>query len=352
MKLSILDQSPIAMGSNAREAVQQTVRIAELADRLGYHRFWVSEHHDASALAGSVPEILIAHLATKTQSIRVGSGGVMLPHYSAYKVAETFRMLELLHPGRIDLGIGRAPGGMPRSTMALQEGRTRELNYLQQVEDLKGYLTDSLPATHRFAGLTAAPVVDTVPELWMLGSSDFSAAAAGDAGAAFMFAQFINGSRSDGIEAVASYRRRFRPSPWLERPMAAVAVFVICAETDADADRIASSLDLSLVMLANGQRREGTPTIEMAQSYPYSPYERALVQENRKRMVVGSPASVRQQLEALAADYGVDEVMVATTTAEFADRVRSFELLAQAFQLTPRGTSAQNADVSAVDRKE
>ncbi|CAM3845035.1 LLM class flavin-dependent oxidoreductase [Alicyclobacillus pomorum] len=336
MKLSVLDQSPIAHGSNARAALLQTVQIAQLAERLGYHRFWVSEHHDSSALAGSTPEILITHLAAKTNTIRVGSGGVMLPHYSAYKVAENFRMLEALYPNRIDVGLGRAPGGMPRSTMALQEGKLREPDYAQQVEDLMAYLTDTLPADHRFAGLTAAPVVDTVPEMWLLGSSDFSAITAADKGTAYMFAHFINGD--GGVEAVEAYQRRFKPSVLYDKPKASVAIFVICADTDAEADRIASSLDLALVMLANGQRRDGIPTIEMALSYPYSKYELALVRENRKRMIVGSPSTVKQQIEELARAYHTDEVMIVTNTAQFEHRQRSFELVAEAFGL-PKGRS-------------
>jgi len=336
MRLSILDQSPISHGSDAREALSQTAQIAQLADHLGYTRFWVSEHHDASALAGSTPEVLIAHLAARTRRIRIGSGGVMLPHYSAYKVAENFRMLEALYPGRIDVGLGRAPGGMPRSTYALQEGRDRRVPYEQQVDDLIGYLTDSLPATHRFTGLRAAPIVDTVPEVWLLGSSDASALTAAHYGTGFLFAHFIN--PEGGTEAVEAYIHRFVPSGLYEAPQPAVAVFCICAPTDAEADRIARSLDLSLVMLANGQRRDGTPSIEAAEDYPYTAYERALIKENRRRMVVGSPSSVREQLEEFARTYQTEEVMVATTTARFADRVRSFKLLAEVFAL-PTTTS-------------
>ncbi|MFB5188839.1 LLM class flavin-dependent oxidoreductase [Alicyclobacillus fastidiosus] len=336
LKLSILDQSPIAHGSTASEALQQTVQVAQMAERLGYHRLWVSEHHDAPTLAGSTPEILIAHLAARTSRIRIGSGGVMLPHYSAYKVAENFRMLEALYPGRIDVGLGRAPGGMPRSTMALQEGKARNaVDYMQQVEDLRDYLTDSLPEDHRFFGLTASPVVDTVPEMWLLGSSDGSAYVAAQKGTAFTFAHFINGE--GGVGAMRMYRDRFVPSPLVTTPRTSVAIFAFCADTDEAADKLASVLDLSLVLLANGQRSNGTPTLEMAQSYPYSRYELALVKENRKRMIVGSKASVKQQIEELARLYGTDEVMLATTTARFEDRLHSFELIADAFNLTDTG---------------
>ncbi|MDQ0189738.1 LLM class flavin-dependent oxidoreductase [Alicyclobacillus cycloheptanicus] len=335
MQLSILDQSPISIGGTARQAIQETVRLAQAAEQLGFHRFWVSEHHDAPSLAGSTPEVLLSHLGAKTNRIRIGSGGVMLPHYSAYKVAENFRMLEALYPNRVDLGLGRAPGGMPRSTMALQEGKSREVDYGQQVSDLKSYLTDTLPEDHRFPGLRATPIVDTVPELWLLGSSDWSAHMAAYQGTAFMFAQFINGD--GGVEAVEAYLERFQPSPLFAKPKASVAIFTVCADTEAQAELIASTLDLSLVMLANGQRSEGTPTIEMAQNYSYSRFELALIKENRRRMIMGDKTSVKQQIEELAKRYHTDEVMLTIRAPEFADRVHSFELIAEAFGLVRNG---------------
>lgn len=333
IKLSILDQSPIAYGSHAREAINQTIQVAQTAERLGFHRFWVSEHHDASSLAGSTPEILMTHLAAKTNTIRIGSGGVMLPHYSAYKVAENFRMLEALYPHRIDIGLGRAPGGMPRSTLALQEGKVRQAHYGQQIDDLIAYLTDSLPADHRLGGLSASPVIDTVPEMWLLGSSDDSGHTAAQKGTAYMFAHFINGD--GGADVVRSYQKHFKPSLLRDKPESSVAIFVLCADTDEQAELLASSLDLALIMLVTGQRSQGTPTIEMAQAYPYSQYELAIVQENRKRMIVGGPAKVKRQIEDLALAYQTDEVMVVTTTNQLADRIHSHELLAAAFGLTP-----------------
>lgn len=332
MKLSILDQSPISVGLTARDALEQTVQVAQLAERLHYTRFWVSEHHDAANLAGSSPEVLLAHIGARTAEIRIGSGGVMLPHYSSYKVAENFRLLETLYPGRVDVGVGRAPGGMPRSTIALRGGRVQTEDYDEQVSDLMGYLTDTLPETHRLHGLQARPIPETRPELWLLGSSYDSAAVAARQGTAFAFAHFINGD--GGTHAVQMYRETFRPSVFYEAPQALAAVFVFCADTEQRADELASSLDLALLMLANGRRTEGTPTLDMAKNYPYTAYEREFVKENRKRMIVGNPTSVKQQLEEFASQYGVDEVMVATTTPEFSDRVRSFELIANAMNLT------------------
>jgi len=342
MKLSILDQSPVPTGSNSREALQFTATLAQEAEKLGYTRFWVSEHHDTRALAGSTPEILAAHIAAKTKTIRVGTGGIMLPHYSAYKVSEVARMLEALYPNRIDLGLGRAPGGMPRATMALQEGRQKRVNYEQQIDDLIAYITDTVPKDHRFPGLKATPLIDTVPEVWLLGSTYGSAAIAAQKGTAFSFAHFINGD--GGEDSMRLYRERFQPSILYDKPKTSVAVFVFCAETDEEADLIASSLDLSLLFAATGQRSPGLPSIEQAQAYEYNSYERKFIQENRKRMIVGSPQTVKKQIEALAAAYDTDEVIAVTNAHRYEDRLKSFRLLAEAFQLQEKKTKRGDDD--------
>jgi luciferase family oxidoreductase group 1 len=332
MKLSILDQSPISVGLTARDALEQTVKVAQLAERLHYTRFWVSEHHDAANLAGSAPEVLLAHIGARTKEIRIGSGGVMLPHYSSYKVAENFRMLETLYSGRVDVGIGRAPGGMPRSTIALRGGRVPTADYEEQVSELVAYLTDTLPENHPLYGLRARPIPETTPEMWLLGSSDSSAEVAARQGIAFAFAHFINGD--GGAHAVQTYRETFHTSVLYDAPQALAAVFVFCADTEKRADELASSLDLALLMLASGRPTEWTPTLEMAKNYSYTAYERGFVKENRKRMIVGDPTSVKQQLEHFASLYAVDELMLATTTPGFADRIRSFELIANVMNLT------------------
>lgn len=335
--MSILDQSPIANGINAQEALVRTVKLAQAAEKLGYKRFWVSEHHDARSLAGSTPEVFVAHLAAMTESIRIGSGGVMLPHYSAYKVAENFRMLEALYPNRIDLGLGRAPGGMPRATMALQEGKLQRADYPTQIDDLTAYLTDTVPEDHRFPGLKATPLIDTVPEMWLLGSTNGSAGIAAQKGTAFSFAHFINDQ--GGEQSVKDYKQHFRPSILYDKPKTSVAVFVICADTDEEADLIASSIDLSRLLAANRQPSGGTPTIEMAQAYEYNSYERAFIEENRKRMIVGSPSTVKKKIEALATAYETEEVVVVTIAHQFEHRLRSFELLAEAFELQQKQKS-------------
>ncbi|OXS56126.1 LLM class flavin-dependent oxidoreductase [Rossellomorea vietnamensis] len=327
LKLSVLDQSPIAEGMSPQEALNNTVELAKHTEKLGFERFWVSEHHDSTSLAGSSPEVLIAHLAQNTSRIRVGSGGVMLPHYSSYKVAENFRLLEGLNPNRIDLGLGRAPGGMPMATMALHDGKPRDVNrYPEQIDDLLGYLTDSLPDAHPYQGLTAAPMIKTMPEVWMLGSSPSSAMLAAQKGLPYTFAQFINGE--GGPQYTQAYRNNFVPSEYLKEPKNIVAVFAICAETDEEAERVASSIDLSILMIEQGMRSNGTPSPEKAAAYQYTPFEAMRVRENRKRMVVGNPKKVKEKLLALSEQYQTDEIMLVSITYDFKDKLKSFELIA------------------------
>ncbi|MGD6849889.1 LLM class flavin-dependent oxidoreductase [Rossellomorea aquimaris] len=327
LKLSVLDQSPISEGMSPQEALHHTVQLAQHVEKLGFERFWVSEHHDSTGLAGSSPEVLIAHLAQNTSRIRVGSGGVMLPHYSSYKVAENFRLLEGLNPNRIDLGLGRAPGGMPMATMALHDGKPRDVNrYPEQIDDLLGYLTDSLPDTHPYQGLTAAPMIETMPEVWMLGSSPSSAMLAAQKGLPYTFAQFINGE--GGPQYTQAYRNNFVPSEYLKEPKNIVAVFAICAETDEEAERVASSIDLAILMIEQGMRSNGTPSPEKAAAYQYTPFEEMRVRENRKRMVVGNPKKVKEQLLSLSEQYQTDEIMLVSITYDFQDKLKSFELIA------------------------
>lgn len=333
--LSILDQSPISVGGTAAEALAGTSRLVKEAERLGYRRFWVSEHHFAQALAGSSPEVLISHLAGQTTSIRVGSGGVMLPHYSPYKVAENFKVLEGLYPDRIDIGLGRAPGGMPLATRALQEDKMIDGvdHYPEQLDDLIGYLHDATGEEHRFAGLLATPVLATAPEMWLLGSSGDSAVIAARRGAGFAFAQFINGS--GGIAAVEAYKRMFEPSILGDEPRVIVAIFVVCAETEERANEVASSLDLSLLLLDKGERGKwrGTPSIAQAKEYPYGPYDQIRIAENRKRMIVGDPKQVKEQLLEMSERYGSSELMLVTTAHDFEDKLKSYRLIASEFEL-------------------
>ncbi|HEY7140640.1 MAG TPA: LLM class flavin-dependent oxidoreductase [Methylomirabilota bacterium] len=344
LRLGVLDQSPIRDGQTPAEAIRETLDLAQAADRLGYHRYWLAEHHSTPGLADAAPEILIGAVAAATRRIRVGSGGVMLTHYSPLKVAEQFRMLETLHPGRIDLGIGRAPGSDARTALALRRGaeaprsvrvpdpwgEDEVARFPDQVGDLIGFLTDGLPPDHRFASVRAMPACDGVPEIWLLGSTDASAACAAHFGTAFSFAHFIN---ADGGAAVTrAYARAFRPSPALPAARASAAVFAVCADTEAEAERLARSRDLFIVRLYTG-RSGPYPSVDEAERYPYAPRELAIVEHARQRRVAGAPEQVRARLLALAAEYGVDELVVVTITHDPKARRRSYELLADAFGL-------------------
>lgn len=332
LALSVLDQSPVQSGSTAADAVQETLDLARAADRLGYRRYWLAEHHSTPGLAGSSPEVLIGQVASITSRIRVGSGGVMLTHYSALKVAEIFRMLETLFPGRVDLGIGRAPGSDQRTARALSHGpgALGIERYPEQIADLIAFLHDRLPAEHPFAGVHAMPSGPTAPEVWLLGSSGDSAAYAAHLGTAFSFAHFINDE--GGAQITRAYREYFRPSASLEAPRASAAVFVVCADTEAEAHRLAQSRDLFLLRLRTG--RPGLyPSIEEAEAHPYTPHELAIVRHGRRRTVAGAPEQVKERLLALAADYGVDELVAVTITHSPKARLRSYELLAEVFGL-------------------
>jgi len=332
MRLSVLDQSPVRSGGTPAEAIQETLDLARAADRLGYHRYWLAEHHSTTGLAGSSPEVLISRVAAVTSRIRVGAGGVMLSHYSALKVAENFRMLEVLYPGRIDLGIGRAPGSDPLTARALAHGpgALGIEHFPAQIADLIGFLHDRLPPGHPFAGVRAMPVGPSAPELWLLGSSGDSAAYAAHLGTAFSFAHFINDE--GGAEVVRAYREHFRASPALDAPRASVAAFTVCADTESEAQRLAQSRDLFIVRLYTG-RPGPYPSVEEAEAYPYTPRELAIVRHARRRTITGDPELVRARLLALAGEYGVDELVVVTITHDFKARIRSYELLAEAFNL-------------------
>ncbi len=336
LRLSVLDQSPVSKGSHASQALGNTLDLARLADRLGYHRYWVAEHHGGPMLAGPSPEALVGPIAAATERIRVGSGGVMLPHYSPLKVAETFSLLAGLFPGRIDLGIGRAAGTDPITAFALQRDRRQAApdDFPQQLAELLAYLDDSLPGDHPFARLaTTLPGLPERPEPWLLGSSRQSAVWAAELGLPYAFADFIN---SEGAEIAAAYRERFAEH---EHPQAqartAVAAWVICAESEQEARRLAASGRMTFTLLRRG-RPIAVPPVEEALAF--------LAAEEagrgpgsgpgpRRRAVVGDPASVREELELLAAAYGADEVIVVTITYDHGARLRSYELLAEAFGL-------------------
>jgi len=332
-RLSVLDQSPIRRGGTAAEAIRETLELAELCDRLGYHRYWLAEHHASGGLASASPEILIGQVAARTKQIRVGSGGVMLTHYAPLKVAEQFRMLEALFPGRIDLGVGRAPGSDMRTARILAAGRGMiDIDeYPNQLMDLSGFLLDGFPPGHVNFGVKAMPQVETVPELWVLGSSRASAEYAAELGWSFCFAHFIS---SEGLEdVIKAYEARFQPSPWLPEPRSAIGVSVTCAETDEEAEYLSWSRWGGRVAARTG-RGAGVMTPEEAMAFPYTEPELDYIAYLRQTFIHGSPGTVRAKLEELGEKYGTSEFVVVTITYDFEKRKRSYELVAREFGLT------------------
>lgn len=343
LKLSIVDQSPIREGDTAADALAETVELAQLADRLGYHRYWVAEHHNTESFAGSAPEIMVGKLASATKRIRVGSGGVMMTHYAPLKVAETFRVLHTLAPGRIDLGIGRAPGSDLRTMAALQPGPERygPQVYPQQIQLVKDLLADAsgeapLGENHPFFGIHARPMGPGSPEVWILGSGPDSAEVAAVTGHPFSYAHFIVGDGGTegigGVETLIHYRRRFVPSPACPAPQAMIGVAAIVAATDEEAERLSSSVRLWAVRVAKGQHSP-FPSPQAALSYNYSDQEKTVIAGREKRVFLGTPEKVRDQLIEKAEEYGAQEVAVVTITYDHAARMRSYELLAKAFGL-------------------
>ena len=328
MRLSILDQSPLIRGHDARRAILETLALARRAEALGYYRYWLAEHHAIAALADPCPEVLVARLGAETTRLRIGTGGVLLPYYSAFRTAEAFRMLEALYPGRIDLGVGRAPGGDARTAQAVAGGGFPDAEqFPQQVWELGAHLTGRLPPDHPYARVRLQPEVATAPEIWLLGSSDYSGALAAQLGMAFAFAHFINPHGGD--EVMQAYRQHFRPGHE-QSPRTMVCTFAICGEDDADAERLAQPIDLRRLHMALNIDAP-VPTPEEAAGHSYSAKEREYIAGQRARAVIGSPQRVRQELEAMAQRYGADEVMVLTITGDYSSRTQSYERLIGAF---------------------
>ena len=330
LRLSVLDQAPISEGSTGSQALRNSIDLAELTDRLGYHRYWVAEHHGTPALACAGPEVLLGPIAAATERIRVGSGGVMLPHYSPLKVAESFSILSGLYPGRIDLGLGRAPGTDMITMVALQRDRRGAPpdDFPDQLGELLGYLEDRLPPDHPFARLSAAlPGRPERPEPWLLGSSPQSAIWAAELGLPYSFADFIN---SQGASIAADYRARFVDSERLPAPELSVGVLAICADSDEEAERLAASSRMTFSLLRQG-RLIPVPPVDKALRYLETREPRP--GRSGRRAVLGSPETVRAGLEEVAREYGAEELVVLTITHDHEARRRSYELIAEAFGL-------------------
>jgi luciferase family oxidoreductase group 1 len=334
--LSVLDLAPVGEGSSPGEALANSLDLVRRAEQLGYRRHWVAEHHNMPGIASSAPAVLLAHLAAATSTIRVGSGGVMLPNHPSLAVAEQFGTLEALHPGRIDLGIGRAPGTDPLTARALRRGPLDvDEEFLRQLVELIGWFTGRWPEGHPYARITATPGLGDQPDLWLLGSSDFSAQVAGTLGLPFSFAHHFAAANTE--PAVDAYRRTFRPSETLAEPYVMLGVSVVCADDEDRARWLAGPGKLAILRLRQG-RPGRYPTPEEAAAHAFTDHEQEIVRAWTASQVVGDAEQVSTGLSDLAARTGADELMVTTMTHGHADRVRSYELVAAAFDAVSRAS--------------
>jgi luciferase family oxidoreductase group 1 len=332
LTLGVLDQAPIPEDSTGGQALRNSLDLARLCDQLGYHRYWLAEHHATPMLACASPEVMIGPIALTTSRLRVGSGGIMLPHYSPLKVAESFSMLAGLFPGRIDLGVGRAPGSDQRTAFALQRDRRQTMpdDFPEQLTELLAYLDDRLPPAHPFAHLaTTLPGRPEKPEPWLLGSSPQSGIWAAELGLPYMFADFIS---PRGEAVAARYRRAFTPSETLDKPKVGVAVSAICAESDEEAWRLSASARMAIMLLQQGQLIP-VPPVEKALRFLAENAGSADAAPSGRRLIAGSPATVLVAIEKVAQAYAADEVMVVTIVHDHTARRRSYELIAAAFGL-------------------
>ena len=339
LQLSVVDQSPMREGSSAGVALRESIALAAAAEQLGYQRYWVAEHHNLPNFAGTAPEVLVGQIAANTHRIRVGSGGVMLSHYSAFKVAETFRMLDALYPDRIDLGLGRAPGSDQITAAALAyPSMPKDIRHFpQQVRDVVNYLHDGPPDDHPFHEVAASPdEPDTAPAVWLLGSRYESAFMAAKMGLPFAYAHFFGMGATDGPQIVESYRQNFEPSPHLDAPLVNVGVQVLCAPSEDDAQRIAASRNLGRLRSVTG-RAKGIPPPDEAANYKYLANEWQFVQQYTRNCVDGDPEQVKSGLLQVAEDYQTADLSIVTICYHYADRLRSYELVAEACGLETAG---------------
>ena len=330
LKLSVLDQSPVRAGSTPGQALANSIELAKLVDGLGYNRFWMSEHHAMDTLACTAPEVMLARIGAETKRIRIGSGGIMLPHYTPLKVAECFRMLHALYPDRVDLGIGRAPGGGPIEALALKRERKTKMldDFPDQVSELLAFLGHRFPEGHPFAGIRVSPEMPGGPDVWMLGSSMWSSAAAVEFGLPYSFAHFF--SPVNTRAAIETYRRSFRASEYRSEPEATVAVGVICAETQEEAEFLSSSVRLLQRRIRMNDRRPVATPEDAVRELKQSG-ELPVEEGEWPRYFVGTPARVKEQLEQMAGALGIRELIVNTIVWDQVKRLRSYELLAEVF---------------------
>lgn len=327
MKLSVLDQSPISMGDNPETALEHTLELAQWTEKLGYHRYWVAEHHNTNGLANSSPEILMTRIASVTERIRVGSGGILLPQYSPYKIAENAKMLAALFPGRIDIGVGNSPGGPALTRAALTDNQNQSLaEFPRKVADLQGFLHNSLPRDHDFRLVKAGPRVEQIPPLWVLGLSERGANNAAELGTGFIFGHFIN--PENGVKALRTYRESFSPSVDRNEPQSIVCIFIVCAETEEEAEQHAITQDKWLLNVGKGLGTK-VASIEDIRRNHLSQEDSQIIRENRNRCIIGTPESVKKQLFELQETYETDEFMVINNIFDFEAKKKSYRLLAE-----------------------
>lgn len=328
MKLSILDQSPISSGKTAKEALIESMMLAKLGEELGYTRYWITEHHDLHGLASSAPEVMLGYIGANTNTIRLGSGAVLLPHYKPFKVAEVYNTLATLFTDRIDVGIGRAPGGSAEATNALSD------NFLQNVfnmpslmKDLLHFLDDDFPSEHEYSKISASPIPEIAPVPWLLGTSKKSALLAAEYGLSYTFGQFM--SDGDGATIIQAYLDAFTPRKQGQPPKVIVTVSTICAETTEKANEIALSSLIWALQKAKGEGKRGVPSIQHAKEYQLDDREKESFEKMKKKIIIGNPEEVKQQLIELQETYKVDELMLNTITYSIEDRLNSYQLIAK-----------------------
>jgi len=317
--------------------VQATLDLAESADKWGYTRYWLAEHHSSGTLADASPEILLAAMSTRTKGIRIGSGGVMLSHYSPFKVAEVFQMLEALAPGRVDMGIGRAPGSDQMASYALQTGPNSFPieKYPQQVYDLMRYLSESFPDDHPFRNLRAMPSSSSWASPWLLSSSMGSAGIAARLGLPLSFAHFI--AQEGGPEYVKWYRDNFEPSEWFDKPRVNIGISAVTADSEERAHDLATCRHVMRLLRNKGQEMKGVPSVDEIKAMDLSGSDLEFIELQRMKSIEGDPETVKTKIEALAEQYETDDVIVLTITHDYAERQRSYQLLANTFQLSGEG---------------
>jgi luciferase family oxidoreductase group 1 len=332
MRLSILDQSPISSNQTTQEALINSMKLAKAGEDLGFTRYWIAEHHDLPGLSCPAPEVMLGYIGAHTNTIRLGTGATLLPHYKPYKVAEVFNMLATLFPNRIDVGIGRAPGGSAEATNALND------NFLQKVYDMPNavkellhFIYNDFPSDHQHAKVTASPVPIHPPVPWLLGTSKKSALLAAENGMPYTFGQFM--SEQDGVEIIKQYRDTFQPKRKGQKPEVILTISVICAETTEKAEEIARSTLVWSLQIEKGEGNRGIPSIEETKDYKLNEKDKLSIERKKNIIIIGNPRDVKQHLMELQKTFQADEMMIVTITHLLEDKIRSYKLIAKEFGL-------------------